>query len=53
MDAALPLGEHGARKAGIPAHEPTPVARIDGKVVLQRRVVAWTSAEIDRASAGI
>jgi hypothetical protein len=50
---ALPRGEHAPGEAEISAQEPIMVARFHGQAVLQRRVLDGTSAEIDRASAGI
>jgi len=46
----LSLGEHRARKAEISAQKPIVVARFHSQAVLQRRVLADPSAEIDGAS---
>ena len=51
--AALPCGDHVAGETEIFAQEPTVVGRFHGQAVLQRGVLARTSAEIDRASSGI
>ena len=53
MYAAILCGEYGSRKAEISAQESTLVARFYCEAVLQRRVLASTSAAIDRAAAGI
>ena len=49
IHAQVSLGEHATGKEEIAAQEPTVVARFYGQAVLQRRVLARTTAKIDRA----